>query len=184
MFRRVWFTLAILLTVTAGTLREAASQELDQGRKAVARTQSHHDQLRTGVDLWHDAWLKGDRSKIEQYRQEIFLTLLEDIKLSSQEVSRYANAHRQSSLKSRRGQREDPKDKMEMAAKEAELNRVKEMVQIKTRLLQALNATESFGTQYRLLGDYLGLLRKQLSASRLELANVAPKAQSPTGSTK
>ena len=185
MVKNAWLISTLLVGLAAGGLVagdgkevQDSEQKIQQEKREIARTKAKHEHLSHAVDLWHDAWLKGDMDKIRESKHEILVSILDDIKKSSDRISSYGIKSRRSQFEARKQKHLASRESAERQDGEeepAEFKRAKEMIQVKTRLLQALNNTVSFSIQYRLLGDYLGLLRRELGMARLELAEDVSK---------
>jgi len=177
MIRRSWLILALALVFTVGTLQAANDREIKhekreirQDKREIARTRALHERLVESIDMWHNAWLKSDRSQVRDLRQRMMLALIDDVKKSNYRLNRHESESRRSQIQTRQNQSDRHGSRQEAADDAADMEQAREVVRGKTRLLQALNSTESFSIQYRLLGDYLGLLRRELGMARLELA--------------
>lgn len=168
-----------MLLLAAGSL-SARNSEIGQDRKEIrqdrielAQTQSAFKKLNRAVDFWHDAWLKGDGKKIEQYEQGFCHIIRDDIEASRRLISRHEDELRRSAAEF--GQRHDSKaarkdDRADMRDDIADLKRARGLVKVKERLYRTLVRSSAFSNQYRLLGDYLDLLARELGMGRLELA--------------
>lgn len=132
-----------------------------------------YELLSHSIDLWHDATLKGDERRTSECHQAIQKFLEEDVesnrtlvKMLTQQVV-VNNA-----VESNQGKNlveQKPKTKLSRADREL-IGRLGNLIKTKELLIEAMGRTEAFSNQYRLLGDYLDLLRKELDMPRLQYA--------------
>ena len=132
-----------------------------------------YELLSHSVDLWHDAMLKGDERKTKECRQAIQKFLEEDIESNRSLVKMLTQqVVVNSAVESNQGKNlveQKPKTKLSKADREL-IGRLGNLIKTKELLIEAMRRTEAFSNQYRLLGDYLDLLRKELDMPRLQYA--------------
>jgi hypothetical protein len=138
--------------------------------KGTVENLSHH------IDLWHDAILKGNREKAGHYEREIQRILRSDIRETRKAVRYYARrAAAESSLED--DQEQVSGDGQETAVEFA-LRRSVSLLSSKTQLSRSFDRTDAFSNKYRLVNDYVGLLRKQLEMPQPKLAGEKVTSQS------
>ena len=124
-------------------------------------------------DLWHDATLKGDDKKITQHLAEIENILDRDIKAGKQMIKMLAQqamvkqtgeTQSGNNLLDERALKNVPKVDRELIL---EFNSI---VSTKEILAESIRRTSAFSNKYRLLGDYIQLLRRELDMPRLQFA--------------
>lgn len=124
-------------------------------------------QLTSTIDLWHDAVLKGnddDRRHFEGALQDL---MQEDLASSKRGLRFYA---RQSALAVPRTKplTHTDKDKVERSD---EFKRELAVFNSKEHLWRSFTRTNAFSNKYRLISDYIDVLRRQLNMPRIQLAN-------------
>ncbi len=163
----IWVTMA-----TAGTL--SVAQDTKQPAEQLSRNSTDiemtMENLLHHVDLWHDAILKGDRQRVRYYEQEIRGILRSDITATEQTVRHYA---RKAALaKHKQTQDQQPVGVKSTKATERRLFRQSlTLLNTKEHLSRSFIRTEAFSNKYRLINDYIDLLRKQLDMPHPELAS-------------
>lgn len=125
------------------------------------------------IDLWHDAMLKGDERKIVECREDIQKFLEEDIESNRNLVKMLTQQVVVSeAVENDQGKNlveQKPKKHVSKADREL-IGRLSSLIKTKELLVEAIGRTEAFSNQYRLLGDYVDLLRKELDMPRLQYA--------------
>jgi hypothetical protein len=141
--------------------------------ESIFSLETSFDRLSHWVDLWHDAHLKGNDKEIEKLDSEIDRILSEDIQASRAIVKTVCEEW---ILKNASGP-EQSRNLIEERASESEQQEHQEMVELmigfantKAELYKSISKTEAFSNKYRLLGDYINLLRKELDMPRVRLA--------------
>lgn len=180
MFRKFLIVVGLLAaTMLAGTTNSdsfARQRELPQPKEEYPQTVeainktvsslSHH------VDLWHDAILKGDEKAARHWEDELVKIVNGDLEDSKRTVRHYA---RKSSLAGA----------VEMnTTKEENVNRDQDVstafrtalsiLNTKEQLALSFSRTSAFSNKYRLISDYIEVLRKQLGMQKLKLADEGP----------
>jgi len=127
----------------------------------MAENLSHH------VDLWHDAILKGSKEKTEHYEQEIRSILRSDIMQTEKAVRYYAKKTALAAPE------QEPGNVTEESREKAHRQAFKQSIALlntKTLLSRSFARSDAFSNKYRLVNDYIELLRKQLDMPKLKLA--------------
>jgi len=112
---------------------------------------------------------RQDRKEIRQDKKELGATSATYTKLSSN-IDRWveANLREYNSLHNTRVARCD--DRADLREDVSDLNQAKQLLSVKERLASTLKQSTAFSNKYRLLGDYLEVLRRELGITRVELA--------------
>lgn len=147
--------------------------ELRGDRKEINQTRATYDLLSHTIDLWHDANLKGTGARIEQYEKEIVSIAKNDIRTSEILVAQYrhevvrsrAEASRPNT--SRVGRVDDRTD---LRDDRQDAKQARTIVQVKQRLIASFVKSTQFSNKYRLINDYLAVLKGELKAHQVELA--------------
>jgi hypothetical protein len=108
------------------------------------------------IDLWHDANLKGDGNLISKRADQITELLKIDIRNQQMHVDQ-----RRVRLTNLRQANQSSTPSAEERALLAELARADDFLKVKKRLLGAFQRSPYFSNKYRLISDYLEILRLQ-----------------------
>jgi len=182
MQKRSHAMLFVILTVSAfgaGTVWGGRFQEKKQDRQEIRNdkreqrtTKATFVQLSKTVDRWVEANLKGDDKRVKRYEQAILNQIRDDIVSSQRLVDRY-DAEIRRSAKECQGTHSSQADRHDNRADlrddVKDLYRARQLLKIKERLASTLSRTATFSNKYRLLGDYLETLRRELGMVRVEL---------------
>ena len=126
------------------------------------------------IDLWHDAALKRNGKRIRTHEKRIFDMIQEDIQARDRVIYRYENEVGRSVKEvvaepgpvvaapaiEKRAAVDDIKD----------LRQAKQLVKAKELLFDSIKRTETFSNRYRLLGDYLEIVKRESRLNTVELA--------------
>ncbi|HUV29596.1 MAG TPA: hypothetical protein VMY05_00705 [Acidobacteriota bacterium] len=123
---------------------------------------SHH------IDLWHDAVLKGNTANVNRFEAEILKIVRSDIEKAQTAVTFYARKAALSppQMDGDRASVSGPRVGVERDA----FRRSKSMLSAKEQLSLSFTRSDAFSNKYRLINDYVDLLRKQLDMPKVELA--------------
>lgn len=147
--------------------------ELQKDKQEFQQTRMIYKKLHHGVDLWHDANLKGDTDKIRKYRNRLFELIRSDLTNSRQEIAR-GEAELSRSWKEFKGEQpksdEKADDRHDLRDDVNDLKQRQLLARTKAKLFVTLKRSEAFSNRFRLLNDYLDLLRGELNINRIEVA--------------
>ena len=136
---------------------------------AKTQLQMRIDELKGLIDQWYEAKLGGDRNQRDRFENAIIELVRIDMEETRQAVRRYA---RQAALPP---DADRPDDTLAQAA----FSRAHAYLNIKEQLSQSFIRVQAFSNKYRLINDYVDLLRKQLDMPKTEraqdLADGAPQ---------
>ncbi|MFH1686923.1 MAG: hypothetical protein ABIE70_05305 [bacterium] len=181
MLRRPIVTLLLLITVTAvngptatwAAQQNADSREIAKDRQSLEAGKSRIKQLSHLIDLWHDANLKGDQSKIDQLAQQLEEMLHRDMDATARAISQAQAEKARSAREFHRGHRhwsEKVDDKRDLSDDIHDADQLRETLKVKKRLAASISKSPAFSNRYRLLGDYMDVMRHEVGMTRLELA--------------
>ena len=114
------------------------------------------------IDLWHDANLKGDRSEIANCERMIFEVLQADLDVSRDQWRKDRHAA----------------DSIGTLAVRKKVDEAESYVRVKERLVQSLRKANTFSSKYRLLSDYVDVLKMERRSRAPELAEKPARAAS------
>lgn len=146
--------------------------EIRQDQKRVVAARSILQKLSYTIDLWHDANLKGDNKRIYKFHSQLSKILKDDIRSTSDQVGRCENDANSSVREFSRGHRkwsERVDDRRDMKDDRSDLKRARETLKIKQRVMASFVKSPTFSGKYRLLGDYIEIVRRELGMTRVEL---------------
>ena len=121
--------------------------------------------LQTEYNLWLDAVLSGSREESEDLEKNLLGIINLDITINQEKVRSMA---KEVALAS------GNLDVSESGVSEADSNRLKQEIShlnAKESVFRSAVKTKAFSNKYRLLGDYIDLLRRELKMPRLKLAS-------------
>ena len=122
-------------------------------------------ELEIDYGLWLEMELAGVRPEVERLEKSMLSLLSFDIYVSQERVRELAKAAAQ---ESQAGDQVSPKQQLEQGT---EFQKSLSELNSKEALYRAVRRTKAFSNKYRLLGDYINLLRRELELPRLKLAN-------------
>lgn len=179
MLKRVVISIAvfILLAVTlvdAGAKREVRQdkQEVLFDKESIAQTKRTLVAIDHAIDLWHDANLKDNKRLTRQYEVQIAALLQTDIEVTTRIISQCQREISQSKAEWKKPHDkwcEKTDDRKDYKDDKWDLKQAKSWLKVKKRLAKSISKTDAFSNKFRLLGDYVGVLRTQLGAERVEL---------------
>jgi len=137
-------------------------------------------ELEVDYTLWLEAQLVGDRAEKERLEKDLVGLLNYDIYVNQELVRDLAKQVALASL-----QKEDASGNPLSAAARSEqkvsFEREIARLNVKETLFRSFSRSQAFSNKYRLLGDYIDLLRKELDMPRLKLANARSNSASTEG---
>lgn len=180
MLKRTMFVL-LTLTILATTIGWAGSpvDETRRDHQEIAKDKHYLDvgkdrikQLSNAMDLWHDANLKGDQGKIDKYAQELNNMLHKDMEatarvLAQAQVERVRSAREYRSDDKQRSEKAD--DKRDLVDDRRDAQQLRGILKVKKRLASSIAKSPAFSNKYRLLGDYMDVMKQEVGLTRLEL---------------
>jgi len=125
------------------------------------------------INLWHDATLKGNRKQASQFAIDIDGILAEDIeadKLRLKMLVRQVEMIYASAYHEGQNMLEAENKHPEIGEYRDAMNRLVGVIRVKEALLGSIVGTDAFSNRYRLLGDYVNLLRQELEMPKAKMA--------------
>ena len=173
-------SLLLPLALSADTAVAGDSdQKTDDGCKVTVDTnpffqpQNTYELLTHTRDLWHDATLKGDDKRVREHLAEIEHILDRDIRAGKQTIKLLVQQSTvKNTVESAEGQNlldEKVLSGLPKVDRQLILD-LNGIVTTKALLAESINRTGAFSNKYRLLGDYIELLRRELDLPRLQYA--------------
>lgn len=148
-------------------------KEIRQDKRELVSTRATVKELSHAINLWHDANLKGDRGKIRKYEDKLYSIMRDDIGSTATVVKRYETETSQSAHEFERGERnwsERTDDHGDLRDDRRDLQKARGILMTKQRLASSFVKSPAFSSKYRLLGDYVDILRQEQAMTRIELA--------------
>lgn len=177
------FSLLILLATVASA---DSNQDTKQSGKQINSTIVAFNNLSLAIDFWHDASLKGNRKAVLEHTEMIHEIISEDIKDSYTSISYAKLEASYSKEKNKDNQNNNSKidEKHDFKNNKRDLQNEESVLNAKKMLLSALKKSKSFGYSYRLLADYLQLLKQELDAEKIELAGDDAESNDDVGKVR
>ena len=130
-------------------------------------------ELEVDYGLWLETTLSGVQPEVDRLEKAMFALVNYDIYVSQEKVRALAKA---AAVKSW----QDKPDSLAQPSDEAlDLQIAISSLNAKESLYRSINKTKAFSNKYRLLGDYINLLRRELELPRLKLATEKVTNPSP-----
>ncbi len=158
----ILFTVLSLLFVFTAVVSAGSKKNIKQNKKQVNSTIAAFNNLSLAIDYWHDATLKADKKAVAEHLQMIYAIISEDIKAHYQSVS-YAKLEASYSQDNSKNNNNIKVDKYNLQDEESNLKS-------KKLIFASLKKSKSFGYSYRLLADYQQLLKNEINANKIEIA--------------
>jgi len=163
---------------TAGNYLEKKQdkREIRQDKMELVATSATLDRLSGTIDHWVEANLIGHNKKAHSYEESILEQIQADIASSRQQLERYeaevhSSAREYNRLhQSRVARREDRADLRDDVK---DLHLAGWLLKEKERLDSSLRKVATFSNKYRLLGDYMEVMRRELGMAKVELVEDA-----------
>ena len=164
------FLLVLSVGMVVAVDKAQPPQNNQQNPKLIFSINETLNHLAHHIDLWHDANLKGDQEKIKLYEGVIDDIINENIAQTKAAVRNYAQ------LAVLEGVTSDDKE-LSLTEPDQTPNQSSEIfkglvgnLNSQKKLSQAIQKTNVFSNKYRLLGDYIYLLKNELKIIKVELA--------------
>ena len=174
MVRRL-IVIAAGLFLLAGAGAVAQSGENTKGKaefrfdvRETNRTETVVKDLSHEIDLWHDAALKRNGKRMRAHEKRIFDLIEADIQARDRIIYRYENE----AVSSVNNAVKDGTAGAGVTAGDdvKDLRKAKQLVKAKEMLYDSIKRTDTFSNRYRLLGDYLEIVKRESRMNTVELA--------------
>ena len=183
----VW-CLALIMLVAVG-IRPAAGEEAPEigGDSVAAQTyQISADDMWLQYELWLAAIKAGDPELIDEYESILKGMINADIASCQTQVHELAqavvlNADSNSVSAKTQGDNKQAADSAEAKAAREAFREKLAALNTKEALCLALDKTDNFNHKYRLLGDYINLLRRELNMPKAQWAASEKQSTSSSG---
>jgi len=126
-------------------------------------------ELQAAYDLWLEAVLADDDQEADRLENNLLGMVNDDILVAREQVREKARAVTLSAEVDE-GQPTGPDEAKDGSADQQEFSRAIARLKIREALCRSLDRTDAFSNKYRLLGDYIDLIRRELKMPRLKLA--------------
>lgn len=174
------FAVALLVALVgnslAGDKNEAVSNpfEMRFDFDEISRTEKVVKELSHEVDLWHDAILKRNGKRLRKHQRRIFSIIESDLKSRNHAISRYELEAKKSVANVVPGVRNDKTlsrtEKHSARDDIRDLRKARQLIKAKELLFDSIKRSDAFSNRYRLLGDYLKIVKRESRLNRVELA--------------
>ena len=171
---------AMMLLVFAGSaladeggVQAAASERVDDATVDLAKPTSTPDLLEFTMNRWHEAVLNGNTRQARSYENELIQLVTDNVQSDRrllQKISRFGLAGVDRSDEDSPNMLEDDQRTTLTRKDKAAIRQLVSVISTKQMLLNSIKRSRSFSNKYRLLGDYINLLRKELNMPRLKFA--------------
>lgn len=150
--------------------------EIRQDKMELVATSATLDRLSGTIDRWVEANLTGNNKKANSYEESILEQIQADIASSRRQLERYEAEVRSSAkeynlLHQSRAARHD--DQADLRDDVKDLHLAGRLLKEKERLASSLHKVATFSNKYRLLGDYMEVMRRELGMAKVELVEDA-----------
>ena len=191
--KRKYLAHLVVFVVVATFGFVSASQESgeDGSLPGVAGTAGSHqpeetlEQMSLYYELWVDVNLKGNEEKSAEYEAALIELVGRDVSATELKVrelaERAALSGQETAEPSRKGSGQRVTHSEPAGEERAAFKQSRSQLSIKETIYHSLGRTDAFSNKYRLLGDYIDLLRRELEMPRLKLANVVKRGPEPPG---
>lgn len=164
---------ALALSVSASE-PQAKKQPIPEPLKEYYYSGMAPDQLAYAVDVWYDAVLKGDQPRIALTEQSMLALLQRDLDSTTYVVDQFRQLLWQAQVASvvlpDTGQSlSDDLPVLELLDRE-HFSYALDICKTKERLVTAIRRSDAISNKYRLISDYIEVLRRQVGLPKLKLA--------------
>jgi hypothetical protein len=126
------------------------------------------DSLNVAMDSWYDATLSGNNGRCHEYEQKVVRLLKADIDRTQTEAFRLSEQVKGTTPDSE-AVRPSLTDSVSSPLRDS-LDFLLSELHVKRILLESMTRSGAFSNKYRLLGDYVELLRREVGLPKLKLA--------------
>jgi hypothetical protein len=165
--------LILMGTATAGEKQEENTGKTYGPPVKLFELKTTCDRLSHSVDLWHDANLKGNEDAVVKYFDEMLVMIDQDIVASRRMLKLFAQQrlleHATNDVE-QRNLLENRENQAELDADRKAIEQLAALINTKTAVRDAIGRSDVFSNKYRLLGDYINLLRKELNIPKVKMA--------------
>ncbi len=147
-------------------------REIRQDKKELGATSATLARLSGTIDRWVEANLTGHNKKAHSFEESILEQIQADIVSSQRQLERYEAEVRSSTMEynrlpqSRAARRDD---RVDLRDDVKDLHLTGRLLKEKERLASSLRKVATFSNKYRLLGDYMEVMRRELGMAKVEL---------------
>ena len=166
MKKTILITLFSILFVCASFVSADSNQPKKQNKFQINNAIVAFNNLSLAIDFWHDATLKGNKKAIAEHKRMIDEIITENIKENHQFIS-YAKLDASYTKENN----STPEAQKESLKKDESVFRAKKL------LFDSLKKSQSFAYSYRLLADYLQILKGEIDAHKIEVAAVSNRQE-------
>jgi len=182
MFGRLVFIVTGLLVCLAitgfaadnGVSSNPVKKEFRFDLKETERTNAVVKNLTHEIDLWQDAALKRNGKRMRAEEKRIFDIIEADIQARDRVIYRFENeaASSVTNVVDENGPAPEASvsDKHEARDDVKDLRKAKQLVKAKELLYDSIKRTDTFSNRYRLLGDYLEIVKRECRLNNVEMA--------------
>lgn len=175
---------AILAVFVAGGSLGAAEQPAATNKAAVSSWEEYSletalTELEINYNLWLEMELDGVKPEVDRLEKNLLSLVCNDIYINQERVSYLAK------IVAKARMQENQVTSAMQQENETAFNKALDDLSAREAVYRALTKTKAFSNKYRLLGDYINLLRRELELPRLKLANekILDPVDSKSGST-
>jgi len=158
---RLWFAVMALVAGMA-TIAAADTPVARPDSSLSTGNNLEVDSLNVMIDQWYDAILAGDDGRVRERGKHLLRSLSTDIDQSQERIHRL--------LEQLAADNQSPDvDSVPHPLKDS-LATLNEILNTKRMLVDAITRADALSNKYRLLGDYVGLIRREVGLPKLKLA--------------
>ena len=161
MYTRSWLAM-VALTAGVATIVSADPRKSSPDSNQYRNSVSVADSLNVTIDQWYDAALH-DQGRAHGFEKQLLKSLQKDIDNTQGRIRQLRDQ-----ISSSGGQISST-DSVPNPLSDS-LTRLSEIVRTKRALVDAITRTDALSNKYRLLGDYVGLIRREVGLPKLKLA--------------
>lgn len=161
---RLWLA-GVVVTVGLG-LTAAADQDISA--VAEATPVAGADSLDIVIDLWYQATLAGDNSQANEYENKILRLLSIDIECTQERLLKMIEQAK--SAQNDTDAKTATADSLPSPLQDS-INFLHSRLKVKRILSSTISDSDAFSNKYRLLGDYVELIRRDVGLPKLKLAS-------------
>lgn len=182
MVRRLILTaagLVLALSICAvagdnGVASAVSKKEFRFDVREAERTATVEKNLSHEIDLWHDSALKRNGKRMRAHEKRIFDMIQDDLQARDRLIYRYENE----AASSVKNVVQEPGtvsaapaiEKRQAVNDIKDLRKARQLLKAKELLFDSIKRTDTFSNRYRLLGDYLEIVKRESRLNTVELA--------------
>lgn len=162
MKKRILLVVLSVLCISSAIVSADSKPVKKQNKYQINNAIVAYNNLSMEIDYWHDATLKANKSAVAEHKRIIHEIISQNIKENHQFIS-YAKLDASYTKETMHTKSDD----------KTALSKDESVFRAKKLIFDSLKKSQSFAYSYRLLADYLQILKDEIDAHKIEVADAS-----------